>query len=198
MLNQGIYKLINLENNKFYIGSAVNLNRRKSVHFHLLKYNKHFSNHLQNSYNKYGIENFVFEIIEYVEDRKNLIIREQFYLDTLKPHYNVCKKADSKLGFKFSEESKLKMSLAKKGKTMPWLDGIRGKNTKGRKMKPRDGKRVKVTSKIDGTIIYLSSVSKTAKYLKISISHTSLILSNKKRNLTNYFIEFDTNKPDFE
>ena len=46
----GIYRIRNLTNNKFYIGSAINLNKRKNQHFHYLRNNKHHNKPLQNSF----------------------------------------------------------------------------------------------------------------------------------------------------
>ena len=60
----GIYKILNIINNKIYIGSAVNIDRRWSEHKSLLTNNKHHSKYLQNSFNKYGTENFLFEVVE--------------------------------------------------------------------------------------------------------------------------------------
>lgn len=42
-------------------------------------------------------------------DKKETLIREQYYLDLLKPEYNILKKAGSPLGFKHSDEAKTKM-----------------------------------------------------------------------------------------
>ena len=42
-------------------------------------------------------------------DKKETLIREQYYLDLLKPEYNILKKAGSPLGFKHSDEAKAKM-----------------------------------------------------------------------------------------
>ena len=39
--NCGIYEIINILNNKIYIGSSNNLKRRESQHFSNLKLNKH-------------------------------------------------------------------------------------------------------------------------------------------------------------
>jgi group I intron endonuclease len=55
---------------------------------------------------KYRYSNFSFEILEYCEPKK-CIEREQYYLDLLKPEYNILKNAGSPLGFKHSEESKI-------------------------------------------------------------------------------------------
>ena len=43
----------------------------------------HHSVHFQNAYNKYGESSFVYDIIENVQDSSQLLIREQYYLDTL-------------------------------------------------------------------------------------------------------------------
>jgi len=107
----GIYKIINIINNKIYIGSAVNIYIRWKSHIQLLQNNKHHSIYLQNSWNKYGGGNFKFEIIEYIEDKNKLIEREQFYLDTYNSYnplfgYNESPTAKSPLGFKHTEETK--------------------------------------------------------------------------------------------
>lgn len=52
-------------------------------HYGLLIKNKHHSKHFQNSWNKYGINVFEYEILELVDDKLNLLNREQYYLDTL-------------------------------------------------------------------------------------------------------------------
>jgi hypothetical protein len=50
---------------------------------------------------KYGYSNFSLEILDYC-NKECLKIREQYYLDLLKPVYNICKTAGSMLGFKHS------------------------------------------------------------------------------------------------
>src|SRR3990167_7829867 len=110
MAKSGIYKIINLVNRKIYIGSAANVFKRWQVHKRCLKSNKHHSVLLQRAWIKYGEENFLFEIIEEVAEKENLIEREQRYLDVLKPHYNICKIAGSCLGVKRSAEVKQKLS----------------------------------------------------------------------------------------
>lgn len=96
----GIYQILNTKNGKFYIGSSKNLRKRCKTHFSNLRKNKHKNIILQQAFNKYGIEAFNFNIIEKVEDFNNLIIREQYYIDTLNPKYNINKIANSSLGVK--------------------------------------------------------------------------------------------------
>ena len=76
----GIYKIINVVNNKFYVGSAVNFNRRKTRHFSELRNNKHNNKHLQAAWNKYGGEAFVFAIVEEVTDKDKLLTTENKWL----------------------------------------------------------------------------------------------------------------------
>lgn len=59
---------------------------------------------------KYGYSNFKLDILEYC-DPKELLIREQYYLDLYSPDYNILKTAGSSLGFKHSEETLLKFKL---------------------------------------------------------------------------------------
>jgi O6-methylguanine-DNA--protein-cysteine methyltransferase len=57
---------------------------------------------------KYGFSNFSLEILEYCT-LDNLLEREQYYLDNLKPDYNIVEIAGSTLGYKHTEESLKKM-----------------------------------------------------------------------------------------
>jgi len=113
----GIYQIQSKSNNKIYVGSAVNLRGRKQHHFQDLKHNKHHSIYLQRHYNKYGKDDLQFSILEFCEKEK-LIEREQFYIDTLKPEFNICKIAGSCLGIFHSEETKKKNSAARIGKPL--------------------------------------------------------------------------------
>lgn len=87
--NSGVYKILNKINGKFYIGSSTRLNIRNMEHFRLLKSGKHGNAYLQHSYNKYGKENFIYEVLEYCHDTK-CIEREQYYINLLIPKYNIC------------------------------------------------------------------------------------------------------------
>ena len=79
--------LVKYRNNKINLNTAsgrnasLNFIRTKSLEKKedLRKNNKHGNKHLQRSYNKYGEENFVFEVLEFVEDKNNLLEREQLF-----------------------------------------------------------------------------------------------------------------------
>lgn len=104
----GIYKIENLITKDCYIGSSLNIEKRKNQHFNSLNRGKNNSIFLQAAYDKYGFENFKFEIIENC-DKDILIQKEQYYLDTIIPLYNICKKAYSTKGRKVSDETKNKL-----------------------------------------------------------------------------------------
>ena len=80
---KGIYKITNILNGKYYIGSSIDLNSRKNQHFRKLKTNRHHCIHLQNAWNKYGEENFKWEVVELLNDLNLVEIRkiEQNYID---------------------------------------------------------------------------------------------------------------------
>ena len=116
----GVYKITNTLTKKYYIGSAVDLNNRFKCHKQLLKNNKHYNSHLQSSYNKYGKENFIYEIIETNDNKENIIEREQYWIDFLeanntKKGYNKRITALSNLGIKSSEKTKEKLRLSHLG-----------------------------------------------------------------------------------
>jgi group I intron endonuclease len=83
----GIYKIVNKKNGMFYLGGSKNIKKRWSQHKCDLSKNKHHSTHLQRAWNKYGINSFIFEIIETTTE-EDLIEKEQYYLDSLKPWKN--------------------------------------------------------------------------------------------------------------
>jgi group I intron endonuclease len=123
MSKSAIYKITNIATGRFYIGSTNNLKRRWAHHRGLLKNKKHHNSYLQHSYNKHGKENFVFEIIEEVTE-ENLLIREQYFLDTLQPFenngYNISKIAGSPMaGMNHTEEVKQLLSEKLSGEKHP-------------------------------------------------------------------------------
>ena len=106
----GIYRLNNIIDGKYYIGSSVDLARRFSNYYsicYLKNRVKKGSSIIYNALLKYGYSNFSIDILEYC-DPESLIKREQYYIDLLKPEYNILPIAGSSLGFKHSPETLLK------------------------------------------------------------------------------------------
>ena len=102
ILSKGIYKLYFKESNNFYIGSTTkSFKERFRRHTSDLNANRHCNVMLQQAFLKYGMP--YIEILE-ICDSENCIKREQYYMDILKPVYNIAKKAGNTLGIKMKPE----------------------------------------------------------------------------------------------
>jgi group I intron endonuclease len=104
----GVYCIVNFINGHFYVGSSKNISNRWSRHKSDLRKEKHGNRYLQRAWNKYGVENFGFNIIEETSV-ENLVEREQYYLDSCKPQYNMCPNAFTIRGIKRTQEVKDKI-----------------------------------------------------------------------------------------
>lgn len=120
----GIYCIYNKVNFKCYVGYTNNFKNRKKEHFVLLNANKHHSCYLQSSFNKYGKDNFIFQILELVEEQNfsSLASKEHLWCSFFKSHdkkhgYNIA--PTSLEGRKeMNEETKKKISKALKGRKL--------------------------------------------------------------------------------
>ena len=77
---RGIYKIINVINNKFYVGSAVDFTARKRRHWWALRSQRHANKHLQAAWNKYGEAAFRFVIVEELSENADLVAAEDVWL----------------------------------------------------------------------------------------------------------------------
>jgi group I intron endonuclease len=105
-----IYKIVNLLDNHFYIGSTQNFIKRYYTHINHIRTNKQSCTLLIRAINKYKEENFKLEIVEECLPEE-ILVREQHYLDTLCPQYNIAKVAGSNLGIKRTKEVKIQKSI---------------------------------------------------------------------------------------
>ena len=126
--NIGVYKFTNMVTGKFYIGGTSNISKRKSKHFSDLHRGVHHNTYIQSDYNKYGKNNFKFEILCYCEE-DNILKVEQIVLDINinSKHgllYNICNTAGSCLGKKHSQEHKDKIGISSKKSISAYKDGI--------------------------------------------------------------------------
>jgi group I intron endonuclease len=111
-----IYKIRNVVNGKFYVGSTVDSRVRFQTHRRNLKKGKHQSPHMQAAWNKYGEDCFKFEVVEIVECSENLLIAEQKWLDEHagKPYcYNWATDASAPMrGKKHTDDTLIKLKSA--------------------------------------------------------------------------------------
>jgi hypothetical protein len=111
------------------------------------------------------------EIIEYC-DPTILIEREQYYLDNLKPEYNILKVAGSSYGRKHSKKTIEKISIANKGR----------KHTEDTKLKLSANSLahpLRVINNKTGEIKLFTSIKRTAKILDIHHSYIAKCLVKK-------------------
>lgn len=105
----GVYRWVNLKNGKTYIGSSVDLGKRLQKYYnynYLIDPKRNMI--ILKTLIKYGYSNFKVEILEFC-NKDEVLAREQYYLDLLKPEYNILTAAGSSLGYKHSEETKVKL-----------------------------------------------------------------------------------------
>ncbi len=114
-MSSGIYQIRNLQNGHLYVGSAADLSKRKYDHFYKLERGNHTNAHLQAAYYRYGSDSFVFEILEHC-DKASLVGREQDYINSLNPAYNIRLIAHSNLGLRHTDDARRKIGDASRGK----------------------------------------------------------------------------------
>lgn len=78
---EGVYSIMNMKNDKRYIGEAKSIYKRWWVHRMDLRLNRHSNYHLQNAWNQYGERYFKFDIIEQMVDstKESRLAREKYW-----------------------------------------------------------------------------------------------------------------------
>ena len=123
----GVYKITNTTNSKSYIGSAKNFKKRAYQHTSSLRGNKHQNKHLQASWNKWGEDAFLFEVIEVVNGDKGERYKvEQKYIDDLiekelwERTFNFKKKTIQKERSSFSNKPEITREKLSKASKKRW------------------------------------------------------------------------------
>jgi len=102
----GVYRILNIVNGKVYYCSTYRFKKRFDGHFAQLEAGTHGNTYLLNEYRKYGASNFIFEVVEAVEnDAKKRLAVEQTYLDKFYDNQKQCmnlrkQACDSRIGKK--------------------------------------------------------------------------------------------------
>lgn len=114
----GVYRIRNIETGDSYIGSTIDIESRLVDHRWYLERDRHINARLQNAWNKYGSNAFVFEVVTEVK-RSMLLIVEQEYIDrewgTL---YNLARHAGAPMRDRqHSDKTRQQMSVDRRGRT---------------------------------------------------------------------------------
>jgi group I intron endonuclease len=121
-MNSGVYTITNKIDGKIYVGKAIHVRKRLAEHLSTLKNNCHKNVHLQNAFNKYGKDNFIFEVLEEYH-REFLLSMENWWCNMLNTHnrnygYNI--QPTNPYGISCaSEETKKKRSAISKARGIP-------------------------------------------------------------------------------
>ena len=131
----GIYRIKNLINGKCYYGSSKQIKKRWKTHLNQLRNQKHVNFILQSAWNKYGEDNFIFEIVEECKLEK-LFETEQKYIDTC-GDYNIGLKASGGDNISKNPNKYLIVEKIKEGSKL-WRDSLSDDERKERFSKPLD------------------------------------------------------------
>lgn len=123
-LDVGVYLITNINSGRSYVGSSSwSIRGRWLKHRWRLKKNTHHSIKIQRAFNKYGMDVFVFKVLEYCEP-VCCVEREQVWMDILKPFYNTAQLAESTRGCALSDKHRAKLRRA-------WADPERKEGISG-------------------------------------------------------------------
>jgi group I intron endonuclease len=168
---RGIYKIINVVNNKFYVGSAENFTRRKRIHWWQLRRGTHGNKHLQAAWGKYGEQAFTFVIVEEFPEGVDVLVAENVWL---KEHvgkdycYNIATDATAPTtgwsgeknpmwGKTFSHTEEAKAKIAAASKTRVQTDeekAKRRKSMRGHHVAPSTKAKISATLSGEGNYWY--------------------------------------------
>lgn len=106
----GIYAIRCMLNDMRYVGSASrSIRQRWNEHLSDLRRLDHCNQRLQRTWNKYGADSFVFEVLEFVDNPDLLLEREQYWIDVYWGRdtcYNTAPVAGSCIGVKHTTKTK--------------------------------------------------------------------------------------------
>lgn len=169
-LNSGIYIIINILNNKKYIGSSCRLKKRIREHLRDLINGNHINIKLQNSINKYGLENFEIKYYLYNDlDRISLFSIEEFLIN----HFNTYK-----IGYNMSDLARGRTDYSEEEKKI--IGERLGGSTRGipktKEHKEKCGKSISITNSGEGNPL-----------AKLSEQDVIFIRNNAEKYTCDYF-----------
>lgn len=183
----GVYMWTNLVNGNTYIGSSTNLSPRFLKYFNpeLLKNNNMLINL---AIIKYKLNNFSLDILEYCST-KDVIQREQHYLDIYAPKYNILKTAGSSFGYIHKENSLLKISsrIISEETLNKMRNRVQSENTKT-KISKAIGIPVKILDKSSEEIKIFTSKKEAGMYLNTSDSTIGRYIKSGRLLYNKYLI----------
>lgn len=173
----GVYMWTNQVNGKIYIGSSVDLSKRLRNYFNI-SYLSDFKDIMiiYKGLLAHGFDNFKLEILEYCNSSQLELAPEieQYYIDLLKPEYNILKVAGSSLGVKRSIETIAKIRAGALSRSEEAL----AKNREHLKILNASQKHKEHLAKLNTSLEHISKTAKPVYVLNMdngeSIEYRSL------------------------
>ena len=187
-----IYGWYNTKSGKWYVGQTVNPEGRFNCHIRLSLNND--NTHFHRALRKYGLENFVYCILEDNVLKENLNLKEIEwieYYDSFYNGYNLTTGGDT--NYIVSEEYRRKLSESRKGKSS-WNKGIRmneeskkklSESLKGRVISTETRKRMSESAKGGSKIKPVSKYDLNGNFIKTYSSIKEAIMENPKSSSSN-------------
>lgn len=160
-----IYKIINVQNQNFYVGSAVNYEKRKARHLWRLRRGDHANKHLQAAWLKYGEQAFVFAVVQPVPDTEDLLAAENVWLkehvgkdycynlatDATAPQLGMSGEKNAMWGKTFSHTEDAKARIGAAAKVRVQSDEEKAKRRETMRGKPQPAEvRAKISATLSG------------------------------------------------
>jgi group I intron endonuclease len=101
-IKPAVYIIRNLIDGNCYVGASLYPPQRHKKHLNLLKLHKHPNYLLQYACNQFGLDAFIFEILEYCK-QEDLQKVEERYIHDLSPKYNIKRDSDYMYNKSFKE-----------------------------------------------------------------------------------------------
>lgn len=147
----GIYRITNTVNGKIYVGLSVNIHQRWREHRKMLARGTHSNPHLQSSWQMYGRDAFVIDILQVEPDRERRSLLEKHFIALMRSNdpalgYNLSTGGDG--DYLRSADTRARMSAAAKGKvrspeTRARISAAKQGQGKGRIKSPREIENLK-------------------------------------------------------
>jgi len=175
-----IYAIINIIDDKCYVGQASDRDFRWREHRKSLRGFYHHSLFLQRAWVKHGESNFIFVVLEKLDSPDKLNAREVHWGKLLNPEYNVAPLGGSMKGYKHTEEARINMSKAHKGhKHSPETLALMSEQRKGNKFAV-GSKRTK--EHMDALLANNRGIPKSAEHkAKIAAGNRGKFVSDETR-----------------
>lgn len=134
----GVYMIVDNVSGRRYVGSAVNLRKRRREHWRGLESGKHHSKFMRRCW-AVRPQAFEFKVVLYCS-RENLLMYEQLLIDGYRPEFNTAQIAGSQQGYKHTAETRLRMSQSRRKDFSPMKGKSHTEETKRKISASRMGK----------------------------------------------------------